>query len=53
MTLTLPMIGVLIVFAGIFIAGKLAQMNSPVIDGIVYVLAAIVVILVLISHLPF
>ena len=53
MTLTLPMVGVLMVFAGIFIAGKLAKLNSPIIDTIVYVLAAIVIICVLLSKLPF
>ena len=53
MTLTLPMIGVIMIFAAIFVAGKLAKLNSPVVDAIVYVLAAIVVILVLLTKLPF
>ena len=53
MTLTLPMIGVIMIFGAIFVAGKLAKLNSPVIDTIVYVLAAIVFILVLLSKLPF
>lgn len=53
MVLTLPMIGVLGVFAAIFIASRLAKLNSPIVDGIVYVLAAIVFLLVLLSKLPF
>ena len=53
MVLTLPMIGLIMIFGAIFVAGKLAKLNSPIIDSIVYVLAAIVVILVLLSKLPF
>lgn len=53
MTLTLPMIGLIMVFGAIFAASQLAKLNSPVIDAIVYVLAAIVIICVLLTKLPF
>jgi hypothetical protein len=53
MTLTLPMIGLIMIFGTIFVAGKLAKLNSPVIDTIVYVLAAIVIVCVLLTKLPF
>jgi hypothetical protein len=53
MTLTLPMIGLIMIFGAIFVAGKLAKLNSPVIDTIVYILAAIVIVCVLLTKLPF
>ena len=53
MYLTLPMIGVIGVFAVIFIASRLAKLNSPIVDTIVYILAAIVFICVLLTKLPF
>ncbi len=53
MTLTLPMLGLIMIFGAIFVAGKLAKLNSPVIDTIVYVLAAIVIVCVLLTKLPF
>lgn len=53
MYLTLPMIGIIGVFVAIFVASRLAKLNSPIIDTIVYVLAAIVIICVLLSKLPF
>ena len=53
MTLTLPMIGLIMIFGAIFVAGKLAKLNSPVIDTIVYILAGIVIICVLLTKLPF
>lgn len=52
MYLTLPMIGIIGVFVAIFVASWLAKLNSPIIDTIVYVLAAIVFILVLLAKLP-
>ncbi len=53
MTLTLPMIGLIMIFGAIFVAGKLAKLNSPIIDTIVYILAGIVIICVLLTKLPF
>jgi hypothetical protein len=53
MTLTLPMIGLLMIFGAIFVASKLAKLNSPIIDTIVYILAAIVIVCVLLTKLPF
>jgi len=53
MLLTLPMIGLIMIFGAIFVAGKLAKLNSPIIDAIVYILAAIVIVCVLLTKLPF
>jgi hypothetical protein len=53
MTLTFPMISVLMMFGLIFAACWLAKLNSPVIDACAYILAAIIFVIVLLSKLPF
>ncbi len=53
MYLTLPMIGVLLVFTGIFVAGKLAQIDSPVIDVLAWILGIALFAFIILSKLHF
>jgi cytochrome c oxidase assembly factor CtaG len=53
MYLTLPMIGVLMVFIGIFVAGKLAQIDSPVIDVLAWILGIALFAFIILSKLHF
>jgi hypothetical protein len=53
MTLTFPILGLIIIFAGIFAAGKLAAMDSPVIDGLAWVLGILLFVFILLSKLHF
>lgn len=53
MQLTLPMIGVIMVFTGIFVAGKLAQIEGPVIDVLAWILGIALFAFIIISKLHF
>jgi hypothetical protein len=51
LTLPLPMIGLLIVFIGIFAAEKLAKMNSIVIDILAWILGIVLFTWILLAYL--
>jgi hypothetical protein len=53
MYLTLPMIGVIGVFVGIFVAGWLAKLNSPVVDAIVWIVGILLFAWIILSKLHF
>jgi hypothetical protein len=53
MQLTLPMIGILMVFTGIFVAEKLASMNSVVVDVFVWILGIALFAWIILSMLKF
>jgi hypothetical protein len=53
MTMTFPILGLIIIFAGIFAAGKLAEMNSPVIDGLAWILGILLFVFIILATLHF
>jgi hypothetical protein len=53
MYLTLPMLGLIGIFVAIFVAGKLAKLNSPVIDILAWILGILLFVFILLSKLPF
>lgn len=53
MYLTLPMIGVIMIFVGIFVASWLAKLNSPVIDVLAWILGIALFAFIILSKLHF
>lgn len=53
MILTTPMIGIILVFVGIFVAGWLAKLNSPVIDVFAWILGIALFAFIILSKLHF
>ncbi len=43
--------GLIMIFAAIFVAGKLAKMNSPVVDAIAWIVGILLFVVVLLSKI--